>query len=73
MFYGIGAYACAYLTVDAGLSERRSDSLSALAISVALALVVGWPMLRLTGYFLALATLAMSVIAHARCSSNGTG
>ena len=30
---------------------------------MALALVVGWPVLRLTGYFLALATLALSVIA----------
>ena len=28
-----------------------------------IALVVGWPVLRLTGYFLALATLALSVIA----------
>ena len=31
-------------------------------ISVAIALVVGWPVLRLTGYFLALATLALSII-----------
>ena len=33
------------------------------AISTAIALIVGWPVLRLTGYFLALATLALSVIA----------
>ena len=32
-------------------------------ISMAIALIVGWPVLRLTGYFLALATLALSVIA----------
>jgi branched-chain amino acid transport system permease protein len=32
------------------------------AISVTIALLVGWPVLRLTGYFLALATLALSII-----------
>jgi ABC-type branched-subunit amino acid transport system permease subunit len=31
-------------------------------VSMTIALVVGWPVLRLTGYFLALATLALTVI-----------
>jgi branched-chain amino acid transport system permease protein len=63
-FYGIGAYSCAYLTVELGYPNVTGFLVGAL-ISVAIALVVGWPVLRLTGYFLALATLALSVIASA--------
>ena len=61
-FYGIGAYSCAYLTVELGYPNIAGFVVGA-AISVAIALVVGWPVLRLTGYFLALATLALSIIA----------
>ena len=32
---------------------------------MAIALSLGWPVLRLTGYFLALATLALSIIGNA--------
>jgi branched-chain amino acid transport system permease protein len=61
-FYGIGAYSCAYFTVELGYPNIAGFVVGA-AISVAIALVVGWPVLRLTGYFLALATLALSIIA----------
>lgn len=61
-FYGIGAYSCAYLTVELGYPNIAGFVVGA-ALSVAIALVVGWPVLRLTGYFLALATLALSIIA----------
>ena len=61
-FYGIGAYSCAYLTVELGYPNIAGFVVGA-AISMAIALVVGWPVLRLTGYFLALATLALSIIA----------
>jgi branched-chain amino acid transport system permease protein len=60
-FYGIGAYSCAYLTVELGYPNAAGFAVGA-AISTAIALVVGWPVLRLTGYFLALATLALSII-----------
>jgi len=56
-FYGIGAYSCAYLTVELGYPNVAGFIVGAL-ISMTIALVVGWPVLRLTGYFLALATLA---------------
>ena len=57
-FYGLGAYSCAYLTVEMGYPNIAGFVVGA-AVSVAIALVVGWPVLRLTGYFLALATLAL--------------
>jgi branched-chain amino acid transport system permease protein len=61
-FYGIGAYSCAYLTVELGYPNIAGFVVGS-TISVAIALVVGWPVLRLTDYFLALATLALSIIA----------
>jgi branched-chain amino acid transport system permease protein len=63
-FYGIGAYSCAYLTVELGY-PNIAGFVTGAAISVVIAFVVGWPVLRLTGYFLALATLALSIIASA--------
>ena len=64
LFCGIGAYASAYATVQLGW-----PSLAALALgtagSAALAFLVGWPILRLTGFFLALATLSLGVVANA--------
>jgi branched-chain amino acid transport system permease protein len=60
-FYGIGAYSCAYITVELGYPSIAGFIVGAL-ISMTIALVVGWPVLRLTGYFLALATLALSII-----------
>ena len=63
-FYGLGAYASAYCTVMMGLPSAVGFVAGA-AISMALAYVIGRPILRLTGYFLALGTLALSAIASA--------
>lgn len=60
-FYGIGAYASAYCTVNLGLPSLVGF-LAGIGISAVVALVIGWPVLRLTGYFLALATLALAII-----------
>lgn len=60
-FYGIGAYACAYLTVTLRAPIVAGFVVGAL-VAGALAAVIGWPILRLRGYFLGLATLALSVI-----------
>jgi branched-chain amino acid transport system permease protein len=60
-FYGIGAYASAYLTARAGYPIVSGVIVGAI-VSALVALVVGWPILRLRGYFLGLATLALSVI-----------
>ena len=61
VFYGIGAYSVAYFTAQHGLPSVVAFAAGAL-ISAAIALAVGWPVLRLSGHFLALATLALAVI-----------
>ena len=63
-FYGLGAYASAYCTVMMGLPSAVGFVAGAV-ICMALAYVIGRPILRLTGYFLALGTLALSAIASA--------
>lgn len=63
-FYGIGAYASAYCTVMMGLPSLVGFVVGAV-IAMVLAYVIGRPILRLTGYFLALATLALGAVASA--------
>jgi branched-chain amino acid transport system permease protein len=64
VFYGIGAYSTAYLTVELGAPSIAGFIVGAL-VSMTIALLLGWPILRLTGHFLALATLALSIIGSA--------
>jgi branched-chain amino acid transport system permease protein len=61
MFYGIGAYCVAWLCTVKGLPSIAGVG-AGLALSAAIAALVGWPVLRLSGYFLALATLALAII-----------
>lgn len=63
VFYGIGAYASAYGTLKLGLPVPVAAILG-MALSGAIAAVIGWPVLRLSGFFLALATLALAIIGH---------
>jgi branched-chain amino acid transport system permease protein len=63
LFYGIGAYATAYGCTVLML-PWPSAMLLGLLTSAAIAIVVGVPILRLSGYFLALATLALAIIGH---------
>ena len=63
-FYGIGAYGSAYCSATPGLPTAVGFAVGAF-LSMALAYVIGRPILRLTGYFLALGTLALSAIASA--------
>ncbi|SDH85450.1 branched-chain amino acid ABC transporter permease [Variovorax sp. OV700] len=62
LFFGIGAYA------SAALSTRGVPALGGIAagasISMAIAAALGWTILRLQGYFLGLATLALGVIGY---------
>jgi ABC-type branched-subunit amino acid transport system permease subunit len=64
VFYGIGAYSTAYLTTELGAPSIVGFVVGAV-LSMTVALVIGWPVLRLTGHFLALATLALSIIGSA--------
>ncbi len=63
VFYGIGAYSVAWFCARKGLPVPVGIA-SGIALSVSIAAVVGWPILRLSGYFLALATLALGIIAQ---------
>jgi branched-chain amino acid transport system permease protein len=62
-FYGIGAYATAYGTTVLGLPIPVCIVMG-IILSALIAAAVGIPVLRLSGYFLALATLALAIIAH---------
>lgn len=61
-FFGIGAYASAYCTTALGWPAPAGFATGAV-VSAAVAAVIGWPILRLNGFFLALATLAVGSIA----------
>ncbi len=64
VFYALGAYATACITVTLGSSSLLGFVVG-IVVSALVALVIGWPVLRLTGHFLALATLALGIIANA--------
>jgi branched-chain amino acid transport system permease protein len=61
VFYGIGAYSTAYCATHFGWPAPAGFAIG-IVISAAIAVAVGWPVLRLSGYFLALATLALAII-----------
>jgi len=63
VFYGIGAYSTAFCATHL-VWPAPAGFAAGMAISGAIALAVGWPVLRLSGYFLALATLALATIGH---------
>lgn len=60
-FAGIGAYACALAPVHLGLHPAIAVLLGA-ALSAGLAWLVGRPILRLKGYYLAVASLGMGIL-----------
>lgn len=63
LFYGVGAYTTAYLSAEYGAHWLVGIGAGAV-LSAAIAFVLGWPILRLQGYFLTLATLALGIIGH---------
>ena len=63
-FYAIGAYASAYVTVTLKWPLPAGVLAGALLCGT-LAFGLGWPVLRFRGYFLAIATLALALIANA--------
>jgi len=60
-FYGLGAYVSAVLSVRYGLSPWLGMPIAA-AVTGAVAYVVGIPTLRLTSYYLGMATLGIGVV-----------
>ena len=60
-FYGVGAYGSAILTANYGWPSLSAAAASACAAGL-LAMLIGRPILRLKGHFLAMATLAVNEI-----------
>jgi branched-chain amino acid transport system permease protein len=60
-FMGIGAYASALLSVDAGWSVWASIAVSPV-IAGLVALVVGYPSLRVKGHYFAIVTMALNMV-----------
>jgi branched-chain amino acid transport system permease protein len=62
-FYGIGAYTTAILTVNYGINPWIALP-CAIFLAILVALIVGLPTLKLTGYYLGMGTLGFGMIVH---------
>lgn len=60
-FWGIGAYTSGMLSVHAGVSPWLG-TLGAIGASAVFSVLIGWPTLRLSGHYLAMATLGFNAI-----------
>lgn len=62
-FYGIGAYVSSWLAIHAGVPTLLG-LVAATLVPAALAYLIGRPVFRLRGYYLAMVTAAMGIILH---------
>lgn len=62
-FFGLGAYGSAVLTTNYGVSPLLAMLLTAFGVALA-ALTIGVPTLRLSGHYLAMATLGFNIVVH---------
>jgi branched-chain amino acid transport system permease protein len=62
-FFGLGAYSSAILTVSWHLSPWPAMALTAAGVAL-VALIIGVPALRLSGHYLAMATLGFNYVVH---------
>ncbi len=62
-FFGLGAYGSAILTATYGLPPWPALVLTALGVAL-VALILGVPTLRLSGHYLAMATLGFNYVVH---------
>ncbi len=62
-FFGLGAYGSAIATGPAGLGPWPAMALVALLVGL-VALIIGIPVLRLSGHYLAMATLGFNFVIH---------
>lgn len=58
VFFGLGAYTAGYVLSGGG--HLAVAVVSAVAVSVVVAIVLGWPLLRLRGHYFAIATIGVS-------------
>jgi len=64
VFYAVGAFSVAVFSTRWGVSSLAAMPIG-MAIAAMLGFLIGWPILRLQGYFLALATLALGILTSA--------
>jgi branched-chain amino acid transport system permease protein len=62
-FFGLGAYSSAILTTARGWPSFLALPVTALGVALT-ALIVGVPTLRLSGHYLAMATLGFNIVVH---------
>ena len=62
-FVGVGAYITAALAVDRGIPPLLG-LVAGIAVALVLAVIIGWPTLRLRGHFLAMATFGLGLAFH---------
>jgi branched-chain amino acid transport system permease protein len=62
-FFGLGAYGSAILTTAVGVPPLAALALAAAGVALT-ALLIGVPTLRLSGHYLAMATLGFNIVVH---------
>ena len=62
-FFGLGAYGSAVLSTAYGMPPWAAMALTAVGVALA-ALIIGVPTLRLSGHYLAMATLGFNIVVH---------
>jgi branched-chain amino acid transport system permease protein len=62
-FFGLGAYGSAILTTAYGIPPGAAMALTATGVALT-ALILGFPTLRLSGHYLAMATLGFNIVVH---------
>ena len=62
-FFGLGAYGSAILTTAVGVPPLAALALTAAGVALT-ALLIGVPTLRLSGHYLAMATLGFNIVVH---------
>jgi branched-chain amino acid transport system permease protein len=60
-FFGLGAYSSGVLTATYGLNPWLAMVITALAVAI-IAFIIGFPILKLKGHYLAMATLGLGII-----------
>lgn len=60
-FFGLGAYASGILSATCGVNPWLAMGITALSVAL-LAFIVGFPILKLKGHYLAMATLGLGII-----------
>ena len=62
-FFGLGAYGSAILSTAGGMPPWAAMPLTAVGVALT-ALIIGVPTLRLSGHYLAMATLGFNIVVH---------